>query len=62
VVVSFPGVASSMSPPCSALTRLYGLGRFSVTLCHEQRSRLFDRTNELRAFVEKNKRKRKLRA
>jgi hypothetical protein len=40
---------------------VYGLGRFPVTLYYEQWSRLLDRADELRAFMEENKSKLKLR-
>ena len=39
---------------------VYGLGRFPVTLYYEQWARLLDRADELRAFIEKNKSKLKL--
>ena len=39
---------------------VYGLGRFPVTLYYEQWARLLDRVDELRAFIEKNKGKLKL--
>ena len=39
---------------------VYGLGRFPVTLYYEQWSRLLDRADELRAFLEENKGKLKL--
>jgi hypothetical protein len=34
---------------------VYGLGRFPVTLYYEQWSRLLDHVEELRAFMEENK-------
>ena len=40
---------------------VYGLGRFPVTLYYEQWSRLLDHADELRAFIEENKSKLKLR-
>jgi hypothetical protein len=40
---------------------VYGLGRFPVTLYYEQWVRLLDRANDLRAFLEANKDKLKLR-
>jgi len=40
---------------------VYGLGRFPVTLYYEQWSRLLDHADALRAFIEKNKGKLKLR-
>jgi hypothetical protein len=40
---------------------VYGLGRFPVTLYYEQWSRLLDHADELRAFMEENKSKLKLR-
>jgi hypothetical protein len=39
---------------------VYGLGRFPVTLYYEQWTRLLARTDELRAFMEENKGKLKL--
>jgi hypothetical protein len=39
---------------------VYGLGRFPVTLYYEQWIRLLDRTEDLRAFLEENKGKLKL--
>jgi hypothetical protein len=39
---------------------VYGLGRFPVTLYYEQWTRLLARTDELRAFMEENKSKLKL--
>jgi hypothetical protein len=39
---------------------VYGLGRFPVTLYYEQWSRLLDQTDQLRAFLEENKSKLKL--
>jgi hypothetical protein len=39
---------------------VYGLGRFPVTLYYEQWVRLLDRTADLRAFLEENKGKLKL--
>jgi hypothetical protein len=39
---------------------VYGLGRFPVTLYYEQWIRLLDATDELRAFLEKNKARLKL--
>lgn len=39
---------------------VYGLGRFPVTLYYEQWLRLLDRADELRAFMEENKIKLKL--
>ena len=41
---------------------VYGLGRFPVTLYYEQWSRLLDYVDPLRAFIEKNKSKLKLKA
>ncbi len=41
---------------------VYGLGRFPVTLYYEQWIRLLDRADTLRAFLEENKGKLKLRA
>ena len=39
---------------------VYGLGRFPVTLYYEQWVRLLDSATELRAFLEENKSKLKL--
>ena len=39
---------------------VYGLGRFPVTLYYEQWVRLLDRTADIRAFLEENKGKLKL--
>jgi hypothetical protein len=39
---------------------VYGLGRFPVTLYYEQWVRLLDAADDLRAFLEKNKDKLKL--
>ena len=39
---------------------VYGLGRFPVTLYFEQWTRLLDQTDNLRAFLEENKDKLKL--
>ena len=39
---------------------VYGLGRFPVTLYYEQWIRLLDAAEELRAFLEKNKHRLKL--
>jgi hypothetical protein len=39
---------------------VYGLGRFPVTLYYEQWTRLLDQTDNLRAFLEENKAKLKL--
>jgi hypothetical protein len=39
---------------------VYGLGRFPVTLYYEQWSRLLDRSDDLRAFMEENKSRLKL--
>ncbi len=39
---------------------VYGLGRFPVTLYYEQWVRLLDRADPLRAFLEENKGKLKL--
>jgi len=39
---------------------VYGLGRFPVTLYYEQWSRLLDRADELKTFMEENKGKLKL--
>ena len=39
---------------------VYGLGRFPVTLYYEQWVRLLDAAEELRAFLEKNKGRLKL--
>ncbi len=39
---------------------VYGLGRFPVTLYYEQWVRLLDRAQDLRAFLEENKGKLKL--
>ena len=39
---------------------VYGLGRFPVTLYYEQWIRLLDAAEELRAFLEKNKGRLKL--
>ncbi len=41
---------------------VYGLGRFPVTLYYEQWIRLLDRADALRAFLEENKGKLKLRS
>lgn len=40
---------------------VYGLGRFPVTLYYEQWIRLLDAADKLRAFLEENKNKLKLR-
>jgi hypothetical protein len=39
---------------------VYGLGRFPVTLYYEQWSRLLDRSDDLKSFMEENKSKLKL--
>lgn len=39
---------------------VYGLGRFPVTLYYEQWTRLLDATEDLRAFLEVNKNRLKL--
>jgi hypothetical protein len=39
---------------------VYGLGRFPVTLYYEQWSRLLDRSDDLKSFIEENKTKLKL--
>ena len=39
---------------------VYGLGRFPVTLYYEQWTRLLDRTDDLRTFLEENKSRLKL--
>jgi len=39
---------------------VYGLGRFPVTLYYEQWNRLLERAEDLRAFLEENKSKLKL--
>jgi len=39
---------------------VYGLGRFPVTLYYEQWTRLLDRVDELRVFLEENKSRLKL--
>jgi hypothetical protein len=39
---------------------VYGLGRFPVTLYYEQWNRLLDQAENLRAFLEENKSKLKL--
>jgi hypothetical protein len=39
---------------------VYGLGRFPVTLYYEQWTRLLDKSQELREFLEENKSKLKL--
>ena len=39
---------------------VYGLGRFPVTLYYEQWTRLLNATPELKAFIEENKSKLKL--
>lgn len=39
---------------------VYGLGRFPVTLYYEQWSRLLEKADDLRAFLEENKSKLKL--
>jgi hypothetical protein len=41
---------------------VYGLGRFPVTLYYEQWVRLLDASADLRAFLEENKSKLKLKA
>ena len=41
---------------------VYGLGRFPVTLYYEQWIRLLDAAQDLRAFMESNKSRLKLRA
>lgn len=41
---------------------VYGLGRFPVTLYYEQWVRLLERADELKAFLEENKGKLKLRS
>jgi hypothetical protein len=40
---------------------VYGLGRFPVTLYYEQWTKLLDATEDLRAFLEANKSRLKLR-
>ena len=40
---------------------VYGLGRFPVTLYYEQWTKLLDATEELRAYLEANKSRLKLR-
>ncbi len=40
---------------------VYGLGRFPVTLYYEQWIKLLDATEDLRAFLEENKSRLKLR-
>jgi hypothetical protein len=40
---------------------VYGLGRFPVTLYYEQWTRLLDAASDLRAFLEENKPRLKLR-
>lgn len=40
---------------------VYGLGRFPVTLYYEQWGRLLERADELKAFLEENKGKLRLR-
>ena len=39
---------------------VYGMGRFPVTLYYEQWSRLLDRSDDLRSFMEENKGRLKL--
>jgi hypothetical protein len=39
---------------------VYGLGRFPVTLYYEQWTRLLDQADQLRAFIDENKSKLKL--
>ena len=39
---------------------VYGLGRFPVTLYYEQWTRLLDQADDLRAFLEENKSRLKL--
>ncbi len=39
---------------------VYGLGRFPVTLYYEQWTRLLDRVDDLRAFMDENKSRLKL--
>ena len=39
---------------------VYGLGRFPVTLYYEQWSRLLDRSDDMKSFLEENKSKLKL--
>ena len=39
---------------------VYGLGRFPVTLYYEQWVRLLDKSSDLRAFLEENKHRLKL--
>jgi hypothetical protein len=41
---------------------VYGLGRFPVTLYYEQWVRLLDASKDLRAFLEENKHRLKLKA
>jgi hypothetical protein len=41
---------------------VYGLGRFPVSLYYEQWIRVLDKATELRAFLEANKKRLKLRA
>jgi hypothetical protein len=41
---------------------VYGLGRFPVTLYYEQWIRLLDSSSDLRAFLEENKSKLKLKS
>ena len=40
--------------------RVYGLGRFPVTLYYEQWTRLLDASPDLKAFIEENKGKLKM--
>ncbi len=39
---------------------VYGMGRFPVTLYYEQWTKLLDRSDDLRAFLEENKSRLKL--
>jgi hypothetical protein len=53
-----PNIAFKVSDKGAA--SVYGLGRFPVTLYYEQWVRLLDKAQDLRAFLEENKSKLKL--
>ena len=54
------GRALSMKVSEKGGVSLYGLGRFPVTLYYEQWNRLLDAADDLRAFLEENKSRLKL--
>ncbi len=55
-----PGISFKVSDKGGV--SVYGLGRFPVTLYYEQWTRLLEHADELKAFLEENKGKLKLRA